>query len=101
MTPLFSAVALLILITSGRPIFYSQDRVGQGGRIFRIIKFRSMRRDAEGSTGPIWASDHDARCTKVGAWLRKTNIDEFPQLINVLRGEMSLVGPRPERRPSR
>ena len=56
----------------------------------------AWRRDAEGATGPIWASDHDARCTKVGGWLRRTNIDEFPQLINVLKGEMSLVGPRPE-----
>ena len=62
-----------------------------------MIKFRSMRRDAEGETGPIWASDHDARCTRIGAWLRHTNIDELPQLFNVLRGEMSLVGPRPER----
>ncbi len=56
-----------------------------------------MRRDAEGETGPIWASDHDARCTRIGDWLRHTNIDELPQLFNVLRGEMSLVGPRPER----
>ena len=62
-----------------------------------MIKFRSMRRDAEGETGPIWASDHDARCTRIGDWLRHTNIDELPQLVNVLRGEMSLVGPRPER----
>jgi undecaprenyl-phosphate glucose phosphotransferase len=97
LSPLFAVVSLLILASSGRPIFYRQERVGQGGRLFRIIKFRSMRRDAEGETGPIWASDHDARCTRVGAWLRRTNIDELPQLINVLRGEMSLVGPRPER----
>src|SRR5438552_14762881 len=62
-----------------------------------MIKFRSMRCDAERETGPIWASDHDARCTRIGDWLRHTNIDELPQLINVLRGEMSLVGPRPER----
>ena len=62
-----------------------------------MIKFRSMRRDAERETGPIWASDHDSRCTRIGDWLRHTNIDELPQLINVLRGEMSLVGPRPER----
>lgn len=97
LAPPFLVVALLILVTSGRPVFFMQERVGQGGRLFRMLKFRSMRRDAEGSTGPIWASDHDARCTKIGAWLRRTNIDEFPQLINVLRGEMSLVGPRPER----
>jgi exopolysaccharide biosynthesis polyprenyl glycosylphosphotransferase len=97
LAPLFAVVAVLILVTSGRPIFYFQDRVGQGGRIFRMLKFRSMKRDAEGATGPIWASDHDARCTPIGDWLRHTNIDELPQLFNVLRGEMSLVGPRPER----
>ena len=97
LAPLFSIVALAIWLTTGRPIFYRQDRVGQGGRLFRIIKFRSMRCDAERETGPIWASDHDTRCTRIGDWLRHTNIDELPQLINVLRGEMSLVGPRPER----
>jgi exopolysaccharide biosynthesis polyprenyl glycosylphosphotransferase len=97
LSPLFAVVTLAIVLTSGRPVFYTQDRVGQGGRLFRIIKFRSMRRDAESDTGPIWASDHDRRCTPIGDWLRHTNIDELPQLINVLRGEMSLVGPRPER----
>ncbi len=97
LAPLFALVSVAILIGSGRPIFYTQDRVGQGGRRFRIFKFRSMRCDAERETGPIWASDHDSRCTRVGDWLRHTNIDELPQLFNVLRGEMSLVGPRPER----
>jgi len=97
LAPLFTVVSLAILIGSGLPIFYSQERVGQGGRRFRIFKFRSMRCDAERETGPIWASDHDARCTQVGDWLRHTNIDELPQLFNVLRGDMSLVGPRPER----
>ena len=97
LSPLFAVVAAAILITTGRPIFYLQERVGQGGRLFRMIKFRSMRNDAEGETGPIWASFHDARCTKIGDWLRKTNVDELPQLFNVLKGEMSLVGPRPER----
>jgi exopolysaccharide biosynthesis polyprenyl glycosylphosphotransferase len=97
LTPLFTIVALAIVLTSGRPILYSQERVGRGGRIFRMFKFRSMRRDAEGTTGPIWAHDHDSRCTTVGSWLRRSNIDELPQLINVLRGDMSLVGPRPER----
>jgi exopolysaccharide biosynthesis polyprenyl glycosylphosphotransferase len=97
LSPLFLVVSLLILIGSGRPIFYMQERVGQGGRLFKMFKFRSMRRDAEGTTGPIWASTSDDRCTKIGAWLRRTNIDELPQLFNVLRGEMSLVGPRPER----
>jgi undecaprenyl-phosphate glucose phosphotransferase len=97
LSPLFAIVSALILVTSGRPIFYTQDRVGQGRRLFRIIKFRSMKCDAERETGPIWASDHDQRCTKIGDWLRHSNIDELPQLWNVLRGEMSLVGPRPER----
>ncbi len=97
LTPLFAVVAVLIWISSGRPIFYTQERIGQGGRSFRIIKFRSMRVDAERETGPIWASDHDERCTRIGDWLRHTNIDELPQLINVLIGDMSLVGPRPER----
>ncbi len=97
LSPLFALVALAILVTTGRPILYTQDRVGQGGRLFRIIKFRSMRCDAESETGPIWASDHDTRCTRIGDWLRHTNIDELPQLLNVVRGEMSLVGPRPER----
>ncbi len=97
LSPLFALVALVILVTTGRPIFYTQDRIAQGGRTFRIIKFRSMRCDAERETGPIWAADHDARCTRVGDFLRHTNIDELPQLWNVLRGEMSLVGPRPER----
>jgi undecaprenyl-phosphate glucose phosphotransferase len=95
--PLLVGVAVAILVTSGRPIFYTQERVGQGGRRFRIIKFRSMRPDAERETGPIWATDHDRRCTRIGEWLRHTNIDELPQLLNVLRGDMSLVGPRPER----
>ena len=97
LAPLFAVVALAIYLTSGRPIFYLQERVGQGGRRFRIIKFRSMLTDAESQTGPVWATDHDSRCTRIGDWLRHTNIDEFPQLFNVLKGDMSLVGPRPER----
>ncbi len=96
-SPLFAVVAGLIMATSGRPVFYTQERIGRRGRSFRMLKFRSMRRDAEGTTGPIWATNHDDRCTRIGAWLRRTNIDELPQLINVLKGEMSLVGPRPER----
>jgi lipopolysaccharide/colanic/teichoic acid biosynthesis glycosyltransferase len=97
LAPLLALVALAIFFSSGRPIFYTQERVGQRGRRFRMIKFRSMRPDAERETGPIWASDHDARCTRIGDWLRHANIDELPQLVNVLRGEMSMVGPRPER----
>jgi undecaprenyl-phosphate glucose phosphotransferase len=97
LSPLFAVVAVAILVSSGRPIFYRQERAGQGGRLFRMIKFRSMKLNAEQETGPIWASDHDSRCTRIGDWLRHSNIDELPQLFNVLRGDMSLVGPRPER----
>jgi exopolysaccharide biosynthesis polyprenyl glycosylphosphotransferase len=97
LSPLLIGVALAILARTGWPIFYTQERVGQGGRRFRIIKYRSMRLDAEAQTGPIWAEDHDRRCTEIGEWLRHTNIDELPQLLNVLMGDMSLVGPRPER----
>jgi exopolysaccharide biosynthesis polyprenyl glycosylphosphotransferase len=97
LSPILLTVALAILLTSGRPIFYTQQRVGQRGRRFHIWKFRSMRTDAEQATGPIWAEDHDRRCTRIGDWLRHTNIDELPQLWNVLCGDMSLVGPRPER----
>ena len=97
LSPLLIGVALAILMTTGRPIFYTQERVGQGSRRFKIIKFRSMRLDAEEKTGPIWAENQDGRCTRIGDWLRHTNIDELPQLFNVLKGEMSLVGPRPER----
>jgi lipopolysaccharide/colanic/teichoic acid biosynthesis glycosyltransferase len=78
-------------------VFYRQERVGIDGTPFSILKFRSMRTDAEAVTGPIWASKDDARRTRIGSFLRKTSMDELPQLINVLRGEMSLVGPRPER----
>ncbi|WP_152050704.1 sugar transferase [Tautonia marina] len=97
MSPIFAAIALLIYTTSGRPIFYTQDRIGQGGRLFKIIKFRSMKPNAESDTGPIWAANHDDRCTPIGDWLRHSCLDELPQLINILRGDMSLVGPRPER----
>lgn len=97
LSPIFAAIALLIYMTSGRPIFYSQERIGQGGRPFRIIKFRSMKPNAEVETGPIWAANHDDRCTPIGDWLRHTSLDELPQLMNIFRGEMSLVGPRPER----
>ena len=97
LSPIFLTIAGLILVTSGRPIFYFQERIGRGGRPFKIIKFRSMRPNAEGETGPIWAANHDNRCTPIGDWLRHSCLDELPQLINILRGEMSLVGPRPER----
>lgn len=97
LSPLLLVVVALIWLSSGRPIFYTQERIGRGGRRFRIWKFRSMRIDAERETGPIFATNHDTRCTRIGDWLRHTNIDELPQLYNVLRGDMSLVGPRPER----
>jgi len=90
-------IALWIRITSGSPIFHRQVRVGLRGKCFTILKFRTMRNDAEEDTGPVWAQSNDPRCTQAGAVLRSTNLDELPQLFNVLRGEMSLVGPRPER----
>jgi undecaprenyl-phosphate glucose phosphotransferase len=97
LAPLLALAALAVLATSGWPILFVQERVGEGGRRFLMYKFRSMRRDAEADTGPIWATTDDARCTRLGAWLRRHNVDELPQLLNVLAGQMSLVGPRPER----
>ena len=93
--PVMVLTALLILIEDGPPIFYRQERVGRGGRVFEVIKFRSMRRDAEKDGRPRWASSNDDRVTRVGRVIRKLRIDELPQLFNVLWGEMSLVGPRP------
>jgi len=90
-------IGLAILIESGRPIFYIQSRLGKGGQIYNIIKFRTMRQDAEPNGQPKWAEENDRRATFVGRILRKTHLDEIPQFINVLRGEMSLVGPRAER----
>jgi exopolysaccharide biosynthesis polyprenyl glycosylphosphotransferase len=95
--PIMGACAVCIWLETGRPIFYRQQRIGQNGRAFDILKFRSMRVDAESQTGAVWASEGDARCTRVGAIIRRMSFDELPQLINVLRGDMSLVGPRPER----
>ncbi|MCL2657354.1 MAG: TIGR03013 family PEP-CTERM/XrtA system glycosyltransferase [Betaproteobacteria bacterium] len=95
--PLMVLAAVAIVIESGFPVFYTQERVGRGGRVFRVIKFRSMRTDAEKDGKPRWASKQDDRVTRIGRIIRKTRIDELPQLLNVLRGEMSLVGPRPER----
>jgi len=95
--PVMLATAVVIAVESGFPILYRQERVGQGGRLFNVIKFRSMRRDAELDGKPRWAVSNDDRVTKTGRVIRKLRIDELPQLINVLRGDMSLVGPRPER----
>jgi len=96
LSPLFLLVAFLIKVDSSGPVIYRQVRVGLRGRPFEIWKFRSMLQDSE-KLGPQWAQADDPRISRVGWWLRKTRIDEFPQLINVLKGEMSLVGPRPER----
>jgi exopolysaccharide biosynthesis polyprenyl glycosylphosphotransferase len=95
--PIWLLTALAIRIDSRGPIFYQQERVGRDGKIFKIIKFRSMIQNAETKTGPVWASDNDPRITKLGRMIRKTRIDEIPQFINVLDGAMSLIGPRPER----
>jgi exopolysaccharide biosynthesis polyprenyl glycosylphosphotransferase len=97
LAPLLGVIAIAVLMTSGPPVFYRQERVGLRGRTFSIIKFRTMKEDAEVETGPMWASDGDRRRTALGAWLRRASMDELPQLWNVLRGDMSLVGPRPER----
>lgn len=96
-SPVFLIVSILIKLTSKGPIFYSQERVGADGTAFRIYKFRSMELDAEKQTGAVWAVKNDDRTTKLGKWLRRTSMDEIPQFYNVLRGDMSLVGPRPER----
>jgi sugar transferase (PEP-CTERM system associated) len=94
--PLMLLTALAIWIESGRPVLYRQERAGENGRVFTLNKFRSMRKDAEQGT-PIWARTDDDRVTRVGRLIRKTRLDELPQLWNVLRGDMSFVGPRPER----
>lgn len=95
--PVMLITALLILLEDGGPVFYRQERVGLGGKIFKVTKFRSMRTDAEKDGKPRWAASNDDRATRVGSCIRKMRIDELPQLFNVLVGNMSLVGPRPER----
>ncbi|MBC8258929.1 MAG: undecaprenyl-phosphate glucose phosphotransferase [SAR324 cluster bacterium] len=96
-SPLMFLIALLIKLTSSGPVFYAQERMGLDGLTFKALKFRSMRIDAESQTGAVWASENDNRRTKLGVFLRKYSLDELPQLFNVIKGEMSLVGPRPER----
>jgi Undecaprenyl-phosphate glucose phosphotransferase len=93
----FALIALLIKRTSKGPVFYTQERMGLDGKAFQVLKFRSMYEGAEDETGPVWARDNDPRCTPVGRWLRRFDLDELPQLWNVARGDMSIVGPRPER----
>ena len=95
--PLVLAAAVAIVLDDGAPVFYRQERVGRDGRPFRVLKLRSMRRDAEMDGHPIWAAEDDPRITRVGRVIRKLRIDELPQMFNVFRGEMSFVGPRPER----
>jgi len=95
--PFIALVALAIKLETRGPIFFIQERVGENREIFNLLKFRSMKADAEESSGPVWASDDDPRITRVGKIIRKLRIDELPQMWNVLKGEMSFVGPRPER----
>jgi exopolysaccharide biosynthesis polyprenyl glycosylphosphotransferase len=97
LSPLWLLLALAIRVSSSGPVLYSQERVGKDGKLFVLLKFRSMVKDAEAGTGPIFASKDDARRTAVGRFMRRFSLDELPQLINILRGDMSLVGPRPER----
>ena len=94
---LWTIIPLAIWLGDRGPIFYTQRRVGRGGKVFVLLKFRSMVEDAESSTGPVWASGNDPRITRVGRILRATVLDELPQVINVWKGNLSLVGPRPER----
>ncbi|MFQ5489389.1 MAG: sugar transferase [Phycisphaerae bacterium] len=94
--PLWPVIALAIKLGDGGPVFYSQDRTGQNGEVFRLYKLRTMKVNAE-THGPVWATRNDPRVTTVGRFLRRTRLDELPQLYNVFRGQMSLVGPRPER----
>jgi len=95
LAPLLVVIACLVILQDGKPIFYRQERVGYKGRVFRIWKFRSMQVNAD-KFGESITKSGDPRVTPVGAWLRKTKLDELPQLLNVFRGEMSFVGPRPE-----
>ncbi|MGD8175239.1 TIGR03013 family XrtA/PEP-CTERM system glycosyltransferase [Marinimicrobium sp. ARAG 43.8] len=95
--PFMLLTAIAVLLESGRPVLYHQERVGLNGRCFRIYKFRSMRQDAEKGGKAVWAQKNDSRITRVGAFIRNTRLDELPQLYNVIRGDMSFVGPRPER----
>jgi sugar transferase (PEP-CTERM system associated) len=95
--PLIPFIMLAIHFDSKGPIFYTQTRVGKGGHNFKVVKFRTMREDAEAATGPKWAGNHDPRITRIGKFLRSSRLDEIPQLWCVLKGDMAFVGPRPER----
>ena len=95
LSPVFLLAALAIIVGNGFPVFFRQTRLGLGGREFKMLKFRSMRKNAA-ETGPYFTQANDSRITPVGHFIRRTSIDELPQVINVLRGDMSLVGPRPD-----
>ena len=95
--PVAALVALVVMLERRGPVLFRQERLGRDRGLFQILKFRSMEHDAERATGPVWATPRDPRITPVGRFLRASHLDELPQLWNVLRGEMSLVGPRPER----
>ena len=95
--PLWAIIGLAVRFEDGGPLFYRQERIGKGGKRFKIMKFRSMVPDAESQTGPVWAFENDARVTRVGRFLRATAMDELPQLWNILKGDISFVGPRAER----
>ncbi len=97
LAPVLLVLALAVKLTSRGPVFYRQERVGRDGREFDMLKFRTMRTDAEQASGPVWAQEDDPRVTPLGRALRRWSLDELPQFWNVLRGDMSLVGPRPER----
>jgi lipopolysaccharide/colanic/teichoic acid biosynthesis glycosyltransferase len=95
--PVLAVLAVVLRVSSRGPAFYTQVRLGERGRRFRIYKLRTMEQGCERTTGPVWAVNDDPRTTRIGRWLRTTHLDEVPQLWNVLRGEMALIGPRPER----
>jgi exopolysaccharide biosynthesis polyprenyl glycosylphosphotransferase len=96
-SPIFLMIAALVKLDSKGPILFHQERIGLDGEVFRVTKFRSMRTDAEQETGPVWSQKHDHRTTRLGRILRRFSLDELPQLVNVIKGDMSIVGPRPER----
>lgn len=98
LSPIFLLIAVLIKLTSASPVFFTQERVGLNGKPFRMLKFRTMRQDPALDSGSHWTSHNDPHVTPLGRWLRRSNLDELPQFLNVLKGDMSIVGPRPERR---
>jgi putative colanic acid biosynthesis UDP-glucose lipid carrier transferase len=97
LSPIFLAIAVAVKLSSPGPVFYKQERMGLNGQTFQMLKFRSMPTNAESKTGAVWAKPGENRATSVGAFLRRTSLDELPQFLNVLWGDMSVVGPRPER----